>query len=87
MPKFRKKPVVIEAVQWFGHEPWVEGMETHPRGDFSGPCIKTLEGYMAVRSGDWIITGIVGEKYPCKPEIFEKTHEPVDESHPAKGEE
>ena len=40
--------------------------------------IETLEGTMRASVGDWIITGINGEKYPCKPDIFEKTYEPVD---------
>lgn len=41
--------------------------------------IETLEGPLIASPGDWIITGIKGEKYPCKPDIFEKTYEPVDE--------
>lgn len=40
--------------------------------------VETLEGVMTASPGDWIITGINGEKYPCKPEIFEKTYSPVD---------
>lgn len=40
--------------------------------------IETLEGTMRASVGDWIITGINGEKYPCKPDIFEKTYEPID---------
>ena len=40
--------------------------------------IKTLEGVMHANKGDWIITGVNGEKYPCKPDIFEKTYEPAD---------
>ena len=39
--------------------------------------IETLEGVMHAEPGDWIITGVNGERYPCKPEIFEKTYEPV----------
>lgn len=42
-------------------------------------AIETLEGIMTARPGDWIITGVLGEQYPCKPDIFEKTYEPVDE--------
>jgi hypothetical protein len=45
-----------------------------------GSEIKTLEGTMNGQAGDWIITGVNGEKYPCKPDIFEKTYEPVEES-------
>ena len=62
MPKFRKKPVVVEAYQ------------TDKEMD-----IKTLEGTMHANAGDWIITGVHGEQYPCKPDIFEKTYEPVEE--------
>jgi len=58
MPKYRKKPVVIEAVQIS------EPME-----------IETLEGKMLGNVGDWLITGVEGEKYFCKPSIFEKTYE------------
>lgn len=88
MAKFRKKPVVIEAIQWHKGAPYVDGMETHSfysdPADFGGrqlvsyPVVNTLEGKMRVSSGDWIITGVNGEKYPCKPDIFEKTYEPAD---------
>lgn len=77
--KFRKKPVVIEAVQWNGPEDdpalksfagmWVNLIE--PR------CITTPEGSMKITHGDWIIKGIKGEFYPCKPDIFEATYEPA----------
>lgn len=60
MPKFRKRPVEIEAYQ------------TDKEMD-----IETLEGVMHASVGDWIITGINGEQYPCKPDIFEKTYEPI----------
>ena len=88
MPKFRKKPVVIEATQWFpGVE--VEGVEMVPCNlpphDHEYPCatgahpkVRTLEGDMYVSPGDWIITGVRGEKYPCKPDIFDATYEPAD---------
>lgn len=74
--KFRKKPVVIEATQWFKHG-------DHPDvvpGTLSGMpvnVVRTLEGDMFVSPGDWIITGVKGEHYPCKPDIFEATYEPV----------
>ncbi len=75
--KFRKKPVVIEATQWFK-------MGDHPKvfmGQLSDrPRIDTLEGPMFVDVGDWIITGVKGEHYPCKPDIFEATYEPVNEN-------
>jgi hypothetical protein len=112
MAKYRKKPVVIEATQWFknGDHPSDDVMRpfddtgkipTEPREgvivryfrhpDVSGKLtcshcnhtmhehgwIDTLEGGHNVCVGDWIITGIKGENYPCKPDIFEKTYEPV----------
>lgn len=46
-------------------------------GIVSGPHIMTVEGPLHVSDGDWVITGIKGEKYPCKPDIFEATYEPV----------
>ena len=89
--KFRKKPVVIEATQWFkiGDHPavrvpddkdvtdWSEDLQKLPRGSLG--LIDTLEGAMYVNPGDWIITGVMGEKYPCKPDIFEMTYERVEE--------
>lgn len=72
MGYYRKKPVMIQAFQWNEGEPWVEGMQVGAHG---GPVIKTLEGEMIVTSGDYIITGIKGEQYPCKPVIFEATYE------------
>ncbi len=78
--KFRKKPIVIDAVQFTGEQPWPEGVyaSTNPneRGE---PRIFTLEGPHIVTVGDLIITGVAGEKYPCKPDIFEATYEPVDQ--------
>jgi len=73
--KFRKKPVVIEAYQWF------PGMARDEVFILTGnrPVIKTLEGFMNVSPGDWIITGVKGVKYPCKPDIFEQTYERVEE--------
>lgn len=108
MPLFRKKPVVIEATQWFHNG-------DHPRDNSMGECsdgmlrpkfegeivgyfktragntmtacevckrpmldhgwIDTLEGGHRVCPGDWIITGIKGEHYPCKPDIFAATYE------------
>jgi len=59
--KFRKKPVVIEAVKI---EELIE--------------IKTLEGTMTGKVGDWLITGVQGEKYPCRHDIFVAAYEPVD---------
>ena len=80
--KFRKKPVVIEAMQltrengpevweWADSKPFYEG------GEVTGLSIYTLEGRMKAEFGDWIIKGIQGEFYPCKPDIFEATYEQV----------
>ena len=80
--KFRKKPVVVEAVEW-------NGSNTVEISSFTGISlneissapfvneliIKTLEGDIHASIGDWIIRGVVGEIYPCKPDIFEKTYE------------
>lgn len=78
MPMFRKKPVVIKAVQWTGTN-WDEV------GDLMGlSCtmtvndafvIPTPEGEIYASVGDWIIKGVKGEFYPCKPEIFQMTYE------------
>lgn len=76
--KFRKKPIVIEAEQWFPGKK-VDGVFTRLKNlniDVE-PYIDTLEGRLKVSPGDWIITGISGEKYPCKSDIFEKTYEPI----------
>lgn len=94
--KFRKKPVVIEAMQfqrrnngpvpypeWFDDAVTVNDIITHNTGkwgDVTQPAyceIKTLEGVMRANEGDWIIKGIKGEIYPCKPEIFAATYEAV----------
>lgn len=92
--RYRKKPVVIEAFemtrdrrrgnidwpQWL-HAAWNDGT-LRPSGD--GPSlsdrliIKTLEGDQLVSWGDFIIQGVKGELYPCKPDIFALTYEPVD---------
>lgn len=69
--KYRKKPVVIEATQWFkvGDHPAVRNSAT------GYGAIDTLEGGHIVCPGDYIITGVKGEHYPCKPDIFELTYE------------
>jgi hypothetical protein len=74
--KFRKKPVVIEAQQYRNADSWPEGVYRAPDG--SEAYIETLEGKLHVSEGDWIITGVKGEKYPCKPDIFEATYEAVE---------
>ena len=87
MGQYRKKPVVIEAIQWDGTNQGeiAEFMETPIRtktspeqGNPSGKItIETLEGDMTAMVGDFIIRGIQGEYYPCKPDIFEKTYEEI----------
>jgi len=82
MSKFRKKPVIIEAVQWLG-ENFIEIDEfiTSRHSTFPKDClieIETLEGLMLAKCFDWIIKGVNGEFYPCKPDIFEKTYEKVE---------
>ena len=83
VPKYRKKPVVIEAIQ-YKREKNITTIQ-----DFVGDIleydpeeneyfIKTLEGDLYLSKGDFIIKGVNGEFYPCKPDIFEKTYEPVD---------
>jgi hypothetical protein len=82
--KYRKKPVVIEATQWFkdGDHPAVVMKNTSYRyGDELIPWIDTLEGGHVVSVGDWIITGVQGEHYPCKPDIFAMTYESVGEQN------
>jgi hypothetical protein len=92
---YRKKPVVVEAIQWFKVSDYKEGEKRDidyyrtPSLDGNQPCgycngimhdhgwIDTLEGGHIVYPNDWIITGISGEKYPCKPDIFNKTYEKV----------
>lgn len=73
--KFRKKPVVIEATQWFKDGDHPEVKMTNGGKD---AIIHTLEGPHFVTPGDWIITGVKGEHYPCKPDIFEMTYEPAE---------
>lgn len=95
MPKYRKKPVVIEAMQYDGTAEsfdriwgWLcpsddtllspvhcdSDRPGEPPGDLS---VDTLEGEMTARAGDWIIRGVVGEVYPCKPAVFAATYEEV----------
>tara|TARA_R110000772_G_scaffold125466_20_gene232225 strand:- start:660 stop:1151 length:492 start_codon:yes stop_codon:yes gene_type:complete len=80
--KFRKKPVVIEATQWFKMGDHSEVVEATLSG-MPVFWIETLEGGHIVTVGDYIITGVKGEHYPCKPDIFVMTYEPVGEAQPA----
>lgn len=84
MPKFRKKPVVIEAVQWLNQKivcppgpMWFVEAEEKGQIQLHGNTlsIHTLEGVMEASPGDWIIRGIKGEIYPCKPDIFAASYE------------
>lgn len=79
MAKYRKKPVIIDAIQWHGDNigevQWFYKTDGILIGDQI--IIDTLEGTMKANIGDWIIKGVNGEYYPCKPDIFEKTYEPV----------
>ena len=77
--KYRKKPIVIEATQFMENsvDGWPLGVYKDSEKS-TGYAIDTLEGAYTVTPGDWIITGIKGEKYPCKPDIFEATYEPVE---------
>ena len=89
--KYRKKPVVIEAVRWTGENREEINGFCNPAKDFhivrntiwskdkKTLLIKTLEGNMLASVGDYIIKGVNGEFYPCKPDIFEKTYEVADE--------
>lgn len=76
MAKYTKKRITVEAFQWFPHMGEVGGVVFWPPGEPGRkPTIETLEGRHEVSKGDWIITGIKGEKYPCKPDIFAATYD------------
>ena len=86
MAKYRKKPVIIEAVQYDGNFRCLDVFSINEVSHFvvskdenDKQCIKipTLEGEMIASVGDYIIRGIKGEYYPCKPDIFEATYEKV----------
>jgi hypothetical protein len=79
--KFRKKPVVIEATQFLINTPdgWPVGVYKDSESP-TGYQIDTLEGSHQVTEGDWIITGVKGERYPCKPDIFAATYDPVEDA-------
>ncbi len=90
MPKFRKKPVVIEAVRVAPDaapalRALAEGSPTTlvpymhgPGGSLGYVEVQTLEGTMIGQQGDWIIRGVAGELYPCQDSIFRATYEPAD---------
>lgn len=90
--KYRSKPVIKEAVQLtidsHGYVKGWCGGETYsrpPTRAVTGLKIKTLEGDMIAEYGDYIIKGLKGEFYPCKPDIFEATYEPVGEPETKEG--
>lgn len=97
--RYRKKPVVVEVIQWTGENAdevmafafadtrWQEALDS---AEVNGPGIghtpaigtldiPTLEGMMTAQPGDWIIRGVQGELYPCKPDVFAATYEPVED--------
>ena len=83
MARFRKKPVEVEArrvgdVPWGDLAKWCGGSIARDGQKYAAIIIRTLEGNMWARPGDWIIKGVKGEFYPCKHDIFEQTYEPVD---------
>lgn len=82
--KYRKKPVVIDAVRWDGRLTTVESLvvgsitpDVSQELDDPALLISTLEGVLRAEVGDYIIRGVKGELYPCKPDIFEATYEAV----------
>jgi hypothetical protein len=78
MARYRKKPVVVEAFQWKDDLTGIPAWFATAHYWFADDAlmIKTLEGDMRANRGDWIIRGVKGEMYPCKPDIFEQTYEP-----------
>lgn len=84
MAKYRKKPVIIEAVQFLGDARLIQkfvGEQLSIGLDIDGKTVETiiptLEGNMRASVGDYIIKGVQGEFYPCKPDIFEQTYEKI----------
>jgi hypothetical protein len=83
MAKYRKKPVVVEAMQFDGKngaaiQEWAAGAVTWTPAVQYLLKIKTIEGTMRAAKDDWVIRGIAGEFYPCKPDIFAATYEAVE---------
>jgi len=84
MSKFRKKPVVVEAIEWNGTNidelfKFVEdpNIIDYWESAYDTVIIKTLKGEMVASKGDFIIKGVNGEFYPCKPDIFWKTYDKI----------
>lgn len=81
MARYRKKPIVITAEQYTKGK-HIEGLEYNWDNDPRTPdkvTVSTLEGRMTVSEGDYIITGVCGEKYPCKSHVFDQTYERVED--------
>lgn len=90
--KYRKKPVIVNAHCWRGDDMFVENMPnwlidalnngiasiTDANTSDAKMTIRTLEGDHTASPGDYIIQGVAGELYPCKPDIFNRTYEPVE---------
>lgn len=85
--KYRKKPIVIDAIRWdghnnaeiaafLGHDLWLNH-RADDGGVYAVISVATLEGTLHAREGDWIVKGIKGEFYPVKDDIFRATYEPV----------
>lgn len=83
--KYRKKPVVIEAIQWDGsakhgiqiRQAFGPGVEVNEGGLYVELTCQTREGPLKAIPGDWVIRGVFGEVYPCMDEVFQATYEPV----------
>jgi len=80
--KYRKRPVVVDAVRWTGSmsieiQEFMSDSEREPIVTDDSLVIPTPEGDMVARKGDYIIKGVEGEFYPCKPSVFKDTYEPV----------
>lgn len=77
--KYRKRPVVVEAIQWTGENykdiQAFAGKKTVNHFSEKLLTIRTLKGYMVVSRGDYIVKGVHGEVYPCKPDVFQETYE------------
>lgn len=84
MPQFRKRPVVIEAVRYTGHNHDEIAAFTEGQAELAGRLviIPTLEGRMTAVPGVWIVKGVAGELYPCRADVFEETYEPLGGTHP-----
>lgn len=77
MAKYRKKPVVIEAIQYMGDnsQQIYDFCAGGVNFTFRGMSIQTLEGHMLISPGDYVIKGVAGEFYPCKPDVFKASYD------------